>query len=39
MTTLKLLWGMTWRGAAWGALCGTVLGAASQILGTYIERF
>jgi hypothetical protein len=27
MTTLKLLWGMTWRGGAWGLLAGTFVGA------------
>ena len=28
MTTARLLWGMTWRGGAWGLLGGTMLGTA-----------
>ncbi|MBM3131018.1 MAG: hypothetical protein FJ009_20620 [Chloroflexi bacterium] len=28
MTTARLLWGMTWRGGAWGLLAGTMLGTA-----------
>ncbi len=28
MTTGRLLWGMTWRGGAWGLLGGTMLGTA-----------
>ncbi|MCI0475566.1 MAG: hypothetical protein L0Y55_04915, partial [Anaerolineales bacterium] len=26
MTTRRLLWGMTWRGAVWGTILGVVLG-------------
>jgi hypothetical protein len=28
MTTARLLWGMKWRGGAWGLLAGTLLGSA-----------
>jgi len=28
MTTARWLWGMTWRGGAWGLLAGTMLGTA-----------
>ncbi len=39
MTTRRLLWGMTWRGAVWGLLTGTLGGAAYGVIfmnGLYI---
>ena len=35
MTTGKLLWGTTWRGAAWGLGTGFILAAAYGVLVIY----